>query len=397
MRIRQLSAAVVLAACGSSHPAAGPDAFVPQPDAPPAFTEASFGTAPQMVKVTGDVLTAPKVLPIFFANDATVQAQVEDFLHMLSGSSYWTTTTSEYGVGAVTILPTIVTTETPPTTDTALLSWIGHHFTGQNGWPATPDPQTIYSVFLPAGVVLHTSGGDSCQAFGAFHDEATTPGGTPVVYALMPRCGGGIDELTISLSHEVIEAATDPLVNSNPAYQDLDPDHYVWAYTPGAEVGDMCEYVETAAQQLVGNYYVQRTWSNASAAAGHDPCVPAPTPFMGAAPMLMDSASIPSIHSGNVTTKGVQVPLGTPKTIDVVLFSDAPTSDYTVHATDVAHFMGQPTELSFAWDAQTGHNGDKLHLTITRQANGMGGGSEFVIVVKNGQATTGLWWGFAGD
>jgi hypothetical protein len=403
MRIRQLAAviALALAACGDEHHETAPDAFVPTPDAPPAFVEMPHGTAPQMVKVSGNVLTAPKIVPIFFASDATMQAQIEDFLHQLGGSTYWTTTTSEYGVGALATLPTIVTSDTPPTTDTALTSWLGGHFNGQNGWPAAPDPQTIYAVFLPSGVVLHTSFGDSCQAFGAFHDETKTTGNTPIVYALMPRCTGpfpDLDALTGSTSHELIEAATDPLAESAPAYQDLDADHYIWAYTPGAEVGDMCEYVGTAMQRLVGNYLVQRTWSNAAAAAGHDPCVPAlAAPYMGAAPMLQDSEQIASIHSGMVTTKGVQVPLGMSKTIDVVLFSDAPSADFSVHADDVAQFMGGSPELSFAWDQLSGHNGDTLHVTVTRSANGMGGGSEFVIVVRNGQSTPALWWGFAAN
>ena len=400
MRTGSLSAALLLAlaACSSDHHEAAPDAFVPPVDAPPPFQEASFGSAPQMVKVPGgDVLTAPKVVPIFFANDAAMQASVEDFLAQTAASSYWGATTSEYGVGPLTILPTIVTTDTPPTTDTALATWLAGHFNGQNGWPTAPDPQTIYSVFLPAGVVLHTSFGDSCQAFGAYHDEAMGTG-TSVVYALMPRCTGfgqDLDELTVSTSHELIEAVTDPRVESTPAFGDLDPDHYIWAYTPGAEVGDMCEYVATASQRLVGNYLVQRTWSNASAAAGHDPCVPAlTTPFQGAAPMLTDPEPIDSYYNGTIQTKGVQVPVGMSKTIDVKLFSDAPTADFSVHADDVAQFNGSPAELTFTWDKTTGHNGDTLHLTITRAKAGQGQGSEFVIVVGTGQDVSALWWGF---
>jgi hypothetical protein len=389
---------LALAACGSDHhQEAAPDAFVPPVDTPPPFQEASFGGAPQMVKVNGgSVLSAPVVVPIFFASDATMQPQVEDFLAHLSGSSYWSATTSEYGVGGLTILPTIVTTDTPPTTDTALTSWLAGHFNGQNGWPAAPDPQTIYSVFLPDGVVLHTSFGDSCQAFGAYHDEVPANGSQPsVVFSLMPRCQGGLDTLTISTSHELIEAATDPHVESTPAYGDLDPDHYIWAYTPGAEVGDMCEYLPSAAQQLVGNYFVQRTWSNASAAAGHDPCVPVlATPFQGAAPMFTDAEPIDSYYNGTIQTRGVQVPVGMSKTIDVQLFSDAPTGDFSVHADDVAQFLGSAAELSFTWDKQTGHNGDTLHLTITRTKAGMGQGSEFVVVVGSGQNVTALWWGF---
>lgn len=394
------AALAALAACGDNS-AAPPDAFVPPPvDAAPPFMEAAHGTVPQMVKMSGDVLTTPKVVPIFFANDATMQAQVENFLGMLPGSSYWSATTSEYGVGPIQVEPTIVTTDTPPTTDTDLATWIAGHFTGTNGWPAAPDPQAIYAVYLPEGVVLHTGFGDSCQAFGGYHDETATAAQQPVIYALMPRCTGGseLDELTVVTSHELIEAATDPRVETAPAYGDLDPDHYIWAYTPGAEVGDMCEYLGSAAQHLVGTYLVQRTWSNAAALAGHDPCVPALSgAYMAAAPMLTDSVPLDSIYGGTIMTKGVEVPVGTSKTIDVNFFTDVPTESFSVAAVDVASFGGPDPELTFSWDNQFGTNGAVRHLTITRAKAAAMQGSEFLLVVVRGHVQQSLWWGFAGN
>ena len=395
---RSLAFAVLgLAACASNNSETKPDAA---PDAPPPFAEAPHATAPQMVKMSGDVLATPKVVPIFFQNDATMQAQVEQFLTLLGGSDYWTATTSEYGVGTLQIEPTIVTTDAPPTSDTALDTWLKGHFNGQNGWPAAPDPQAIYSVFLPAGVVLHTQFGDSCQAFGAYHDEATTATNQSVVYALMPRCPGGIDELSASTSHELIEAVTDPRVETTPAYGDVDHDHYIWAYTPGAEVGDMCEYVDAAYQRLVGNYLVQRTWSNAAAAAGHDPCVPAAAGaiYYAAAPLLNDPEPLDSIYGGTITTKGVKVALNQSATIEVDLFSDQPYGLCSVSAADIAQLGGGTAELAFSWDKENGQNGDKLHLTITRKANGMGQGSEFALLEKDAAGNiVALWFGFVSN
>jgi hypothetical protein len=403
---RRSAILLALAACGDNR-AAAPDAFVPSIDAP-SFVEAPHPATPQMVKLSGDVLTAPRIVPIFFANDAAMQAQIEDYLHQLASSSYWGATTNEYGVGALTIAPTIVTADAPPTTDTDLAPWIGNHFDGQAGWPAQPDPQTIYAVFLPEGAVLHTSFGDSCRAFGGYHDEATGPQSQSVVFALLPRCEGGtrspLDNLTLVTSHEMIEAATDPRAETAPGFQELDADHYVWAYTPGPEVGDMCELVPGAAQRLVGSYVVQRTWSNASAAAGHDPCVPVlAEPYIAAAPMLAETAAIDSIHTGapSLMTHAVSIPVGTSKTIDVVLFSDAAIADYTVEAYDVAAFFGMPAELTFTWDRDTGHNGDVLHLTITRAATGtrpgLHGGSEFLLATVVHRNVQTLWSGLAGD
>lgn len=375
-------------------------------DAAPAFSEANHPTPPQMVKMAGTVLTSPKIVPIFFATDSTMKPQVEAFSQAMVGSTYWSATTSEYGVGALSLGATIVTSDTPPTTDTALVTWLQGHFNGQNGWPTTPDPQTIYSVFLPAGVVLKTSFGNSCEAFGAYHDEAAQTGtNKPIVYALMPRCDGGstsgtFDELTMSTSHEWIEAATDPNVETTPAYGDVDSDHYVWAYTPGAEVGDMCEYVDAAYQRLVGNYMVQRTWSNAAAMAGHDPCVPAMGAMRGVAPVFDDTQTLPDIYSqGNVMTKGLQVTVGSQKTIEVDLYSDVDgTADWNVEAVDLASYMGGAAELSFQWDKQTGGNGDKLKLTITHVKAGTDmPGSELILQAKDGNGSITQWFGYVAN
>lgn len=394
-------ALVALAACGD-HAAATPDASdVDAPiDAPGAFVEATPSSTPTVLDVGGPVLTAPVVEPIFFAtDDQTIVSETDDFLSQLSTSTYWSTIAADYGVGAITVDQAIISSDTPPTTDTALVSWLSGHFDGSNGWPAAPDPQTIYAVFLPSGVVLQTNFGTSCQAFGGYHDETMDGSGNSVVYALLPRCSGGMASLTSATSHELIEASTDPHVETNLAYYVVDDDHYVWSYTPGGEVGDMCEYLDTADQQLVGNYYAQRIWSNSAAAAGHDPCVPAPAqPFLGAYPVLAGSAQLPSIlGGGSVTTPSVSVPVGTSKTIEVDLFTDQPSDDYLVNAYDVASQLeGSPAELSFAWEKEFGKNGDKLHLTITRQASGQFGGSEILLVTQDAatNTTVGLWWAF---
>jgi hypothetical protein len=388
---------VALAACGDNIKLA-PDAAPPDssPDAP-VFAEAPHGTAPQVQSGGGPVLTAPKIVPIFFTGDSAIQTQTEQYLNALAASSYWTTATREYGVGSLTIQPTIVSSDTPPTTDAMLQAWLKSNLDGTHPtWP-TFDPGTIYSVFLPDGVTLSTPFGDSCSAFGAYHDEAPGANNTKIVYALMPRCQGGIDSLTVSSSHEFVEASTDPLPTSQPAYQLVDNDHIVWEFTPGGELGDMCEYVGQAAQQLVGNFYVQRTWSNLSAAAGHDPCVPVlSTPYASAAPMLTDDASFDDGTGMPKNTKSVKIPVGMSKTIDIALYSDAPTQPWTVKAIDAAQLNGSPKELSFTWDKTMGNNGDVLHLTITRVSAGMGG-SEFLISSRPTMVSDSIWFGYVSN
>src|SRR4051812_41747892 len=58
--------------------------------------------APQVETLGGAVLAAPNVVPIFFPNDP-MRADVETFLAQLAGGSFWTSATSEYGVGALTV------------------------------------------------------------------------------------------------------------------------------------------------------------------------------------------------------------------------------------------------------------------------------------------------------
>jgi hypothetical protein len=391
---------VLAAACGSDRAHALPDA-APEVDAAPdagPFVEAPHDTPPQVVPLGGPVTAAPKIVPIFFQNDSTMQMGIEQFLAALATSSYWTTTTSEYGVGAMTIEPTIVSTDTPPTSDDALKTWLAAQTDGTHaGWP-TPDGNTIYAVFLPSGVSISTPFGSSCSAFGGYHDE-TMSGTTKLIYALLPRCSPSLDSLTAVTSHELVEAATDPFPFTNGAYQETDPEHLVWSAIPGGELGDMCEYVAAAEQRLVGNYVVQRTWSNASAAAGHDPCVPVMSvPYRTAAPVLTEDVMIDlQDGTGMHPTKGVQVTTGSSKTIEVDLFSDADASDWTLAAIDASELGGSGGELSLQLDQTTGHNGDKLHLTITRVKDGAGGGSEFVLSSRQNNHSVSLWWGYVAN
>jgi hypothetical protein len=287
----------------------------------------------------------------------------------------------------------VIATEAPPTTDTALAALVTSHAGGTGGWPANT-PNTIYSVFLPDGITLTMQGGTSCTDFDGYHSE--TQG--HVIYSLMPRCDSmtfpGLQVVTIASSHEFLEAATDPHPFSTPAFNQVDDEHAVWGLTPGGELGDMCETARGSFQPLVGSFMVQRTWSNASAAAGHDPCVPVlATPYVEAATIL------PDITVQGTTTPGISIPLDTSKTVEVDLYSDAPTADWTVVAFDVASkFQTAPAELSFTFDKTTGHDGDKLQLTITRIASPQNFGlSELMLASQVNGVTIGTWFALVTD
>ncbi len=392
---------LAVAACGDNLKEA-PDAGEVGSDGPTGFVEATHAAPPQVISGGGSVLATPTVVPIFFTGDDTTQAAVEDFLGMLTTSSYWTTTTSEYGVGAITIAPTIVSSDTPPTTDADLETWLSTNTDGTHvPWPV-PDANTIYAVFLPEGVVLSDGPGDtSCVDYGGYHSEDDPVTGQPLVYALLPRCGAStlgtaLDSLTSALSHELIEASTDPTPFSNPVYTRIDPDHYIWGHTPGAEIGDMCEYVDAAFQKLVGPYLVQRTWSNASAAAGHDPCVPVMnTPYVAAVPELPDDIAIMS-RGAMTTTKGLSVPVGVSKMLELDLFSDAETVDFNFGGQDAAVFTGGQRTLDLQWGTVIGNNGTKAQVLVTRTVANTRG-NELEITATVGGKIVAVWWAFIGD
>ena len=369
------------------------------PDGGDASADVDAGPAPrpappQIRNQQGPVIASPKVVPVFFANDAD-QPQLEDFLTKLASSSVWSAETSEYGVGPLTVESSVVAADAPPVTidTTGIEAWLTQNLDGTHaGWPAL-DASAIVAVFYPSSTTVQDATfGTSCTDFNGFHFESLKT--TGLVYAVIPRCAAagplvGLDGLTASLSHELVEAATDPNLQTAPAWQSSDDDHLIWNFVPGAEVADMCDLEPQSFQRLVGSYMVQRTWSNASALAGHDPCVPPlAQPYFVAAPVL-DTSVLITYGPQVLTTKGLKLAQGDSKTIDVRLFADAPTGDWKVDALDV----DQPPTLSFSWDAQTGNDGDTLHLTITRTTSG---GGEFAITSTSG-TTTNLWFGFVAD
>ena len=394
---RGIAIAVACVGCGGNSSHSQPDAAGEQPDAAQPWAEATHPSQPVISNGGGDVLATPHIVPVFFPNDSTQQAQLEMFLAQLAQSSYWTAVGQEYGVGALTIAPSVIATEQPPTSDSALQQMVAAHAGGTGGWPAAT-ASTIYAVFLPQGVTLTMGGGTSCVDFGGYHAEVPA-NGLNVVYALMPRCTTSMrfDPLqynTIATSHELVEATTDPHPFTNPGFANPDDADAIIGLLPGGELGDMCELVTAAYQPLVGNFMVQRTWSNAAGAAGHDPCVPAmPTPYVEAA------ANLPTITLSaggqQLMTRGVKVPVGMSADVEVDLYSDQQASDWTVVAYDVASkYQMQPAQLQLTLDRPTGNNGDKLKLTIKRVAQSQQFGvSEFVLFSQVNGVTVGQWFG----
>lgn len=393
-RMKRAWILLLLVACGG-----GGGAHEMPADAPPAPV---YAPQPQIIDRGGPVLAPPHVQPIFFTGDTAMQQQIEQFLGQLASSPYWTATTSEYGIAPLTVSSTIVVSDPPPATLDELTALVTSHLDGAHaGWPAA-DSSTVYVVVMPPGSVLQTPNGDACL-LGSAHDELQGPQGEPIAVAIVPRCtldGSQQDWLTVSIAHEVIEAVTDPRVRTAPAFGDVDADHYVWARTMGNEVVDLCESLVSANQPLVGSFVVPRSWSNAAARAGQDPCVPAlARPYVAAtvAPSALGSVPIAG-YTGQVTTRGIEIPVGATRTVEIDLTGETTTDPVIVGATDFAStYRGGSPELTFVWDRQYGKAGDKLHVAITHVRGGAMQGSAFVLMTSANGQDIASWVGFVAN
>jgi hypothetical protein len=368
---------------------------------------------PQVMTFGGPVLTMPKVVPIFFDGDSMVE-DVEGFLTKLRKSSYWESATREYGVGRLRIEPSIVIPETAPTSSNAdaVEALIREHLDGTHAdWPVN-DGQTMYVVFFPLATVLSHQGGFRCTEFGGFHGEASGSGtrassldggpstdgggGSAFVYAAVAECDGfdgltGFDTVTATLSRELVEAATDPLDSSDPAYRIVDRDHLAWltffdgtnTRLASGEVVGLCQQEEWTSTRRRGRLedgtIVSRSWSNARATAGLDPCVPPSATYFNAAPDLTETLGTTIARDYQNIGRGLNLPVHASKTVDVRLFSAGVVDDWHVDAeTDVVDEKREPV-LRFSWDRATGNDGTFLRLTLTRLHRGPVDGTPFWI------------------
>jgi hypothetical protein len=385
---------------------AGHEAAAPPVDAPPdvdngapsSVYPAPHPPLPQLVNTHGGpILTSPNVYLLFYPN-YPYESELQTFAKNMTTATYWPTVTGEYGVGALTYAKTIpLTGQTPPDmiTSAEIETWMGQQLA--SGAFGTPDPEGIYTIFYPETttvtqpnpVVAALPPVASCVAFGGYHDNVAvtvTDGGTPqeFAYAVIPTCTTNVNDLTAAVSHEWVEASTDPFLTSGGAFNltggpdsaffTVDADHAVWAILGGGEAGDLCEPEGDTAYYAptdVG-FVVQRIWSNELASESHDPCNP---DLLGAsfaaAPVLTTTETITSsLIGGTLVTQGLTIPAATSQTIEVDLYSDAETSGpITVTAADALSTYygsyGLSETLAFQWDRTQGVNGDKLHLTIT--------------------------------
>jgi hypothetical protein len=354
---------------------------------------------PQITDFGGPRMTAPTVIPITYAGDPLV-AQIEDAVASIGCTDYWHSVVSEYGIGdAVSGTPVHLPDAAPATIDDKdIASFLVQQIDDEAPGFPRPEGQTLYVFFYDDSTTVTESTSSpiqkSCTDFGGYHSETKLADGTPVVYAIVARCAQwsasfgvadpSADELasvTGVLSHEMVEAATDPRIFTAPALYLTDTNHFAWVYQSLDEIADLCSAQDDS--WFVPSdlpWYVTHVWSNRAAAAGQSPCAPTTsTAYTYAAPVFDQTFSllIPSLPRMDVGT--VHIPNGASTTIPVALVSNYASGPINVQAYDSASLLGGTARLSLSFDTNTGMPGDTLNLTIAKLSSDPSGVDTFYL------------------
>jgi hypothetical protein len=319
-------AAMGAAGCGGS--SADPGGGTPAPPTP--------FDLPLAMSSGGPILAAPRVQPIFFPGFAFA-AEVDGFLAALQASSYWPGVAAEYGIGALAVAAGHVSSVAAPgsLTSTDIEGLLAQVVAADNEQLGAPSSDTIYPLFFPATTTIISDGVAMCGdgAASGFHAEWTV-NGTRLAGVVIPSCASfpgaptlsGFSALTPTISHELVEAATDPFPTSAPAFVNTDDEHAMWSVAlNGGEIADLCE---NESPNLVVpsdiGLPVQRVWSNAAVKAGTGPCVPVPPGeiFFVAVPALPSRVSVE--RDGQAfTVPALSAPVGSDATVSVDFRSEA--------------------------------------------------------------------------
>jgi hypothetical protein len=219
---------------------------------------------PQFTYRGGPLLGAVEVFTVFWGsawNDTQTElaSQLDAFFDFVVTSALLDQL-AEYGVpetpighgqriGGAVVLSDPSTQLTDDDLRNALHTWLA-----EDARFPQPAPNVLYFVFLPPHVAIALDGGRSCRSFCGYHDAI----GDGIFYAVMPYpgcpgCTAGLsvfDALTVTSSHELAEAITDPIPGTG------------WYDDTNGEIGDVCSW---QTKQL-GQYTVQLEWSNGAGA-----------------------------------------------------------------------------------------------------------------------------------
>ncbi len=258
---------------------------------------AQAGTAPNKLddnrhQPIGRVLANPEIHNLYWDsnwdanNPGFTRAQIDDFTQKLVDSDYFSRA-GQYGVGSASFkgpghnpviqCPLIRHTSGVSTNSAILHAWVKCMVEAPFTGVPLPNSNSLYVVYLPKGLQIDNLFNKACTNFGAYHLWAFSPRtdfpfvGT-FAYAIVPaECAGSFDSLTRLATHEIIEAATDPLVPLG--WIDLSQlGLNIDIFTKG-EAADICQTTSRSAVKLSSGPNVATYWSNAD-----NTCVPFAAP-----------------------------------------------------------------------------------------------------------------------
>jgi hypothetical protein len=241
-------------------------------------------------------------------------------------------TGADYGVSLSGHSHYTLAGSTPTTLSWSALSAVVDTGIAAGTWPDHPGDPTAEPIWLfvvPAGIAI--------DSFDAAHSAIALDGGHRILAYAHARTPPQTSDLEIAISHEVIEALTDPLVSSGPAWLGTG----LFEAFSGAgedEVADVCvdRYVEAG-------HTLATAWSNSQSLAGHSPCQPmAPGTFVG-----MQGPSGPLLAAP-----------GSYFDVPLIAIGDDPTTAFGLT------IVGAVGPLAPSLDRTIVHVGDTSHLTI---------------------------------
>lgn len=327
-RVAAVAALAVIACGGPSSPSST------RQGSASAFPTSAHPPWPVLTNAGGGVLDPMKLVTIVSSGDP-LAGQLVPFGSALVASRWWSTVGDDYALGAASASAiTTASTLPEPAHRTDIETYIENAVAADPG--ATPDGKTVYMVYLPPDVDVYDDdlGAENtgCQLYAGTHSayRPVNPDGTlgtARMWALVQRCPAppplAVALLTTAASHEIIEAATDPLPDLSWSLGALGAQPWTqspWIASFAGEAADLCE----GTQITEGDYTFQRIWSTTAAHGVGDPCVP----HLDGVPYV--NASVPEGW----------YPLSAGASIDIPItgFGDGPAPDWrissrVVHAT----------------------------------------------------------------
>lgn len=314
---------------------------------------------PQVTTFGGPIMAHPQLVPIFFSDDPDITT-LTSFSRWIVTSDWLADAGAEYGVGAGSVLGTVQLGTPAPTaiTDAQVVDLVFEGVTTAS-FPKPADGNlgdVLYVLHLPVQTVETSGTATSCVDFGGYHNSARR-NGVELSYTVIATCSGtrlglsSVEFRELVMSHELIEAATDPLPGNHPAYR-LNDRTDPLSSTEG-EVGDLCEISGREVFRDSG-YVVQRSWSNRAAASG-DPCVPVPagTTYFN---LRVDGMFPP------------RIPVGGHSQLQLTGWTTGTMPDWTIEAQ-----AARPGEVSLALGATQINAGKTTTLDIAFPATAMPG------------------------